>query len=110
VELGAGEPVARRPRPGLADQLFDSRLLERLGVGVEVALGRVVGGLAAAEGWEHVRDVVETVLGDGEKARDMRRRAAELKALARTAVDADGVVKGSSVLAMARLLDDVFLR
>ncbi|XP_062213845.1 UDP-glycosyltransferase 92A1-like [Phragmites australis] len=92
--------------PLMSDQLFDSRMLEELGVGVEVASGRMSGGLV--KGWEHVRDVVETVLGDGEKARDMRQKAAELKELARAAVNADGEMKGSSVLAMERLLDSVF--
>ncbi|CAN6321485.1 unnamed protein product [Urochloa humidicola] len=104
--LWHGVPVVGWPL--VADQVFDSRLLEELGVGVEVASGRVFGGLG--KGWEHVRDVVETVLGDGEKARDMRRKAAELKELVRAAVSvgADGEGKGSSVLAMESLLDSAF--
>ncbi|CAN6308055.1 unnamed protein product [Urochloa humidicola] len=104
--LWHGVPVVGWPL--VADQVFDSRLLEELGVGVEVASGRVFGGLG--KGWEHVRDVVEMVLGDGEKARDMRRKAAELKELVRAAVSvgADGEVMGSSVLAMERLLDSAF--
>jgi hypothetical protein len=106
--LWHGVPVVGWPL--IADQVFDSRLLEELGVGVEVASGRVFGGLG--KGWEHVRDVVENVLGDGGKAGDMRRKAAELKELARAAVGvggADGeVMKGSSVLAMESLLDSAF--
>ncbi|OEL33460.1 UDP-glycosyltransferase 92A1 [Dichanthelium oligosanthes] len=105
--LWHGVPVVGWPL--LADQLFDSRMLEKLGVGVEVASGRMFGGLGKGR-WEHVRDAVETVLGDGEKARDMRRKAAELKELARAALRAgeDGEVKGSSVLAMERLVDSAF--
>ncbi|CAL4912553.1 unnamed protein product [Urochloa decumbens] len=105
--LWHGVPVVGWPL--LADQVFDSRLLEEeLGVGVEVASGRVFGGLC--KGWEHVRDAVETVLGDGDKARDMRRKATELKRLVRAAVSVgpDGEVMGSSVLAMERLLDSAF--
>ncbi|CAN6285701.1 unnamed protein product [Urochloa humidicola] len=104
--LWHGVPVVGWPLVG--DQVFDSRLLEELGVGVELASGRVFGGLG--KGWKHVRDVVETVLGDGEKARDMRRKAAELKELVRAAVSvgADGEGKGSSVLAMESLLDSAF--
>ncbi|XP_062209858.1 UDP-glycosyltransferase 92A1-like [Phragmites australis] len=102
--LWHGVPVVGWPL--MSDQLFDSRMLEELGIGVEVASGRMYGGLD--KGWEHVRDVVETVLGDGEKARSMRRKAAELKELARAAVKADGEVKGSSVLAMERLLGNAF--
>ncbi|KAL6645171.1 hypothetical protein ACP70R_016779 [Stipagrostis hirtigluma subsp. patula] len=103
--LWHGVPVVCWPL--MSDQLFDSRMLEELGVGVEVAAGRISGGLRD-KGWEHVRDVVETVLGDGEKARDMRRKAAEMKELARAAVEADGEAKGSSVVAMERLLDGAF--
>ncbi|KAF8720335.1 hypothetical protein HU200_023831 [Digitaria exilis] len=105
--LWHGVPVLGWPL--VADQVFDSKLLEELGVGVEVASGRMFGGLAG-KGWEHVRDAVEEVLGDGEKARRMRRKAAELKELARAAVSGgeDGEVKGSSVLAMERLLDTAF--
>ncbi|PUZ42868.1 hypothetical protein GQ55_9G616500 [Panicum hallii var. hallii] len=104
--LWHGVPVVGWPLMG--DQVFDSRMLEQLGVGVEVASGRMFGGLG--KGWDHVRDVVDTVLGDGEKARGMRRKAAELKELARAAVSVrdDGEVKGSSVLAMERLLDGAF--
>ncbi|CAL4937616.1 unnamed protein product [Urochloa decumbens] len=105
--LWHGVPVVGWPL--LADQVFDSRLLEEeLGVGVEVASGRVFGGLG--KGWEHVRDAVDTVLGDGDKARDMRRKATELKTLVRAAVSVgpDGEVMGSSVLAMERLLDSAF--
>ena len=106
--LWHGVPVVGWPLIG--DQLFDSRLLVELGVGVEVASGRCFGGLGS-EGWERVRDVVETVLGDGDKAKDMRRKAAEMKKLARAAVgaaDGDGKGKGSSVLAMERLVDSAF--
>ncbi|CAN6314072.1 unnamed protein product [Urochloa humidicola] len=105
--LWHGVPVVGWPL--IADQVFDSRLLvKELGVGVEVASGRVFGGLG--KGWEHVRDVVETVLGDGDKAWGMRRKAAELKESVRAAVSAgaDGEVMGSSVLAMERLLDSAF--
>ncbi|TVU35132.1 hypothetical protein EJB05_17003, partial [Eragrostis curvula] len=104
--LWHGVPVLGWPL--LSDQPFDSRLLVELGVGVEVASGRVAGGLPLDKGWEHVRDVVEAVLGDGDEARHMRAKAAELKKLARAAVSADGHVKGSSVLAMERLLDGAF--
>ncbi|CAD6209541.1 unnamed protein product [Miscanthus lutarioriparius] len=105
--LWHGVPVVAWPL--LADQLFDSRVLVELGVAVEVASGRLVGGLGS-KGWECVRDVVETVLGDGDKARDMRQKAAEMKKLVRAVVggDADGDGKGSSVLAMERLLDSAF--
>ncbi|KAI4995037.1 hypothetical protein ZWY2020_034940 [Hordeum vulgare] len=104
--LWHGVPVVCWPL--VSDQMFDSRVLRELGVGVEMAAGRVHGGLRSVGGWEHVRDVLETVLGDGAKAGDMRRRAAELKELARAAVGADGEAKGSSVLAMERLLDGAF--
>ncbi|TVU48400.1 hypothetical protein EJB05_08036, partial [Eragrostis curvula] len=80
--------------------------IEAKGLEMIGKLSGVVGGLD--KGWEHVSDVVETVLGDGEKARDMRAKAAELKKLARAAVSVDGKVKGSSVLAMERLLDGAF--
>ncbi|CAD6202003.1 unnamed protein product [Miscanthus lutarioriparius] len=106
--LWHGVPVVGWPLIG--DQLFDSRVLVELGVGVEVASGRCFGGLGS-KGSERVRDVVETVLGDGDKAKDMRRKAAEMKKLARAAVgaaDGDGKGKGSSVLAMERLVDSAF--
>jgi hypothetical protein len=108
--LWHGVPVVAWPL--IADQMFDSRVLLELGVGVEVASGRMVGGLGS-KGWEFVRDVVETVLGDGDKAREMRRKAAEMKKLVRAAVgvaddDGEGKGKGLSVLAMERLLDSAF--
>jgi hypothetical protein len=108
--LWHGVPVLAWPL--IADQMFDSRVLLELGVSVEVASGRMVGGLGS-KGWEFVRDVVETVLGDGDKAREMRRKAAEMKKLVRAAVgvaddDGEGKGKGLSVLAMERLLDSAF--
>ncbi|KAL6902351.1 hypothetical protein ACP4OV_005227 [Aristida adscensionis] len=108
LSLWHGVPVLGWPL--MSDQLFDSRMLKELGVGVEVASGRMFGGLDTAEGWERVRDAVETVLGAGERARDMRRKAAELRKLVRAAVEAEGDdgAKGSSVLAMERLLDTAF--
>jgi len=106
--LWHGVPVVGWPLIG--DQLFDSRVLVELGVGVEVASGRCFGGLGS-KGSERVRDVVETVLGDGDKARDMRLKATVMKKLVRAAVgaaDGDGKGKGSSVLAMERLVDSAF--
>ncbi|XP_066323724.1 UDP-glycosyltransferase 92A1-like [Miscanthus floridulus] len=106
--LWHGMPVVGWPL--LGDQLFDSRVLVELGVGVEVASGRFFGGLGS-KGWERVRDVVEMVLGDGDKAKDMRRKATEMKKLARAAVgaaDGDSEGKGLSVLAMERLVDSAF--
>ncbi|KAL6851521.1 hypothetical protein ACP4OV_020454 [Aristida adscensionis] len=89
-----GVPVVGWPLQ--ADQFFNARMLEEeWGACVEVARGNAEG--SPPVGRAALAEAVETVMADGGKGAEMRRRVREIQGLTRGAQGEDG---GSSVLAL----------
>lgn len=97
--LSQGVPMIGWPLAG--EQAYNCRMLmEEMGVCVELTRG------AQREvRREDVRRVVETVVGSGDTAAEMRRKAAEIGEKIRAAVTEEGGRKGSSLRAMEDFVD-----
>ncbi|KAF3339843.1 UDP-glycosyltransferase 92A1-like protein [Carex littledalei] len=67
-----GVPIIAWPLS--ADQFYNSKMLEELGLGMELARGVVTD---LKRDW--VQEVVETVMGENEKAKEMKMKAREIK-------------------------------
>jgi UDP-glucoronosyl and UDP-glucosyl transferase len=93
--------------PLLADQLYTSSMLQEMGVGIEIARGRRVGGLE--KGWQVVKEAVEMVL-DEEKGcgSKMREKVGEIRDVIRAAVRDDAGLVGSSCKALEAFLETIF--
>ncbi|KAJ4962747.1 hypothetical protein NE237_022686 [Protea cynaroides] len=101
--LSHGVPIIGWPLA--AEQFYNSKLLEEeVGVCVEVARGT-----RCEISHEHVREVIELVMFDGENKRgkEMRRRACEAKEILKDAIRDEEGYKGSSVRAMDEFFDMV---
>ncbi|KAJ3682443.1 hypothetical protein LUZ60_015016 [Juncus effusus] len=94
--------------PLLADQLYNSSMLEEMGVCIEIARGRIFGGLEKG-GWKKVKDAIDMVLGQ-EKGigSEMRLKAGEIRDMLKMALRDDAELKGSSWKALDAFLQSTF--
>lgn len=99
--LSHGVPIIGWPLA--SEQFYNSKMMvEELGVCVEIARGNGGGGGGEME-CGRVEKVIEMVMGETEKGKEMKRKAKEMKEMIRAAVrEEDGSEKGSSI----RALDD----
>uniref|UniRef100_J3LWE3 UDP-glycosyltransferases domain-containing protein n=1 Tax=Oryza brachyantha TaxID=4533 RepID=J3LWE3_ORYBR len=100
--LAHGVPIIGWPLA--AEQWYNAMVLENLGACVEVARGS---GDGTVVGRRRVAEVVETVMGDTAKGRDMRRRVQELRRVMLDAWSDDG---GSSIEASQAFLEAMKLK
>lgn len=85
--------------PMHADQFYNTKwLVEEVGVCVEVARGT---SFEIKE--KDIMEKIELVMGENEKAKEIRRKACEVKEIMRDAVRDDGDYNGSSVKTMEGL-------
>lgn len=97
--LSRGVPIIGWPIAG--DQYYNSKMLEEeIGGCVEIARGNS----SEIQG-ESVREVIEMVMGETEKGKEMRRKVLEMKRIMEAAVEDNQVFKGSSVKAMEEFID-----
>ncbi|CAI0412319.1 unnamed protein product [Linum tenue] len=97
--LSCGVPILGWPLA--AEQFYNSKVLEEeIGVSVEVGRGKEI----VVESGD-LKDKIEMVMVGGEKGKEIRRRANEIKEMIKDAVKEDGEGKGSSVEAMDEFLN-----
>ncbi|ONK57294.1 uncharacterized protein A4U43_C10F18590 [Asparagus officinalis] len=97
--LSQGVPIIGWPIIG--DQMFNSKMLEEVGVCVEIARGM-------KRGWEEVAKAIELVMGGTNKGFEMRVKANEIKEMMRRALREDEGNAGSSVKAVKDFLQTAF--
>lgn len=99
--LGSGVPTIGWPLAG--EQTFNSKMLvEELGVCVEVARGGRDEKVSSGE----IERVIRLVMGDGERAKELKAKAAGCARILRDAMrDEEGNAKGSSLRNLEEFID-----
>lgn len=100
--LRAGVPMIGWPLA--AEQMFNSKMLvEELGVSVEVARGVRDVNLSSCE----IERVIRLVMGDGEKAKELKAKAVCCARILKDAMREEGNARGSSIRNLDEFIDTI---
>lgn len=103
--LSQGVPIIGWPLIG--DQIYNSKMLEEMGMCIEIAT-EIQAADGLKNGWREISKTIELVMGGTKRGNEMRIKAKEIKEVMRKAVREDEGSVGSSIKAIDDFLQGTF--